>query len=271
MADLAGTFVAAILTGLLGSLHCLGMCGATAASIIGLRTNQLAQQKQVTKGRRIILLTEMDTPTVRGSLAFNIGRIGSYMMAGFIVAGVAGTLAGRIVMDDVMPLRVSLFVFGQILVIATGLYIAGFTKLLAPFERLGGYFWRFLQRRFAPRLHAHGSGNLLALGALWGWIPCGLVYGTLATAMATGRFDFGALIMLGFGLGTMPMMFAAGASAGRLRQLATMPNVRLVAGAIVVLLGLVGLSRATSMSTLAAFGQFCSSAIQSVVRGAVVP
>lgn len=288
MPGIVGAFIAATATGFLGSLHCVGMCGATAASIISRRTGLATDvnihalhaiqlvTKPVAAGRHTALTPEKNTnvhaatSNSAASLAFNAGRIASYVIAGAMVAGIASALTARIIISDVMPLRLVLFFFGQCLVIATGLYIAGFTKTLAPFERLGQVFWRFMQRSFSPLIRvdqAHGMGNLIALGAVWGWIPCGMVYGTLATAMASGSAPGGALVMLGFGLGTMPAMFAVGTAAVPLRRLAQQPKARRAAGAIVIALGVVGLSRMVSLAEIATFGQLCSSAVSSTLFG----
>ena len=173
-------------------------------------------------------------------------------------------------MRDVMPLRLLLFIVGQCLIIATGFYIAGYTRLLEPFERAGQVLWRSLQRWLTPLLRTnptHGQGNLILIGALWGWIPCGMVYAVLATAMASGSAQNGALVMFGFGLGTLPAMFAAGMAAAPLLRLAQRPKIRIAAGAIVVALGLFGLLRSGSLANIAVLGEICSSAITSVFSG----
>jgi sulfite exporter TauE/SafE len=290
---LFAAFFAALTTGFLGSLHCVSMCGATIASAmgngggLGSRSDNSGQRNAgrivVSQGgaatlsasQTITLGLPTNKPsvapanrqlgaatlsTMRASLAFNAGRILSYVVAGALVAGVAGSLAERLVINDMTPLRLVFYVFGQCLVIATGFYIAGATKFLAPVERAGGWIWRHLQRWVAPQLQAHfsnGQARPFAFGALWGWIPCGLVYGTLATAMSSGSVEGGALIMLGFGLGTLPAMFMAGAAAVPLRQLAQRPRVRLAAGAIVIGMGLFGLSRTTQVADFAALAQLC--------------
>ena len=247
-AGLLAAFVAALATGFLGSLHCITMCGVTIASAMqrgtplrdgatghrlvtlvrapaspasSVFTAQLQSSSHAPAHTYTRAATTQTIGTVgvgglaRASLAFNAGRIASYMLAGAIVAGVASSIAGRVVINDMTPLRLALFVFGQCLVIATGFYIAGMVKLLAPFERMGQWIWQRLQSWIGPQLRGHfvdGRTRPFAFGALWGWIPCGLVYGTLATAMASGSAPSGALIMLGFGLGTLPAMLAASAA-----------------------------------------------------------
>ena len=270
-APLLAAFLAALATGFLGSLHCIGMCGTTIASVMQRRIQAAGTTTLPSAAMAIhvpIFTVPMHAPgaamgistLMRASLAFNAGRIASYILAGALVAGVASGIAARVVVDDLTPLRLMLFVFGQCLVIATGFYIAGMTAILAPFERAGQWLWTRLQRWIAPRLQMYlrdGQAQPFAFGALWGWIPCGLVYGTLATAMASGGATSGALIMLGFGLGTLPAMFAAGTAAAPLRRLATMPRVRIAAGSLVVLLGLLGLSRVTQMPDVAALARLC--------------
>ena len=76
----------------------------------------------------------------------------------------------------------------------------------------------------------------LPLGMVWGWLPCGLVYSALALAVASGGPVQGALVMLLFGLGTLPSMLAAGLLTARVRSL-TRPGLRVAAGVLVLLLG----------------------------------
>jgi len=293
-AAVLSAFAAALATGFLGSLHCISMCGATIASVMqrGQRSKRGDDSRRHPAGsdHRVILIqrtaasvavisgasasafttnnlapnyaasSDKAVSLVRTSLAFNAGRIISYIIAGALVGGLASGIAMRLVINDITPLRLMLFVFGQCLVIATGLYIAGFTRILTPFERAGQRLWKHLQRWIAPRLKAHfanGPGQPFAFGLLWGWIPCGLVYGTLATAMSSASAERGALIMLGFGLGTLPAMFTASAAAVPLRRLAKMRQARIVAGGIVISLGIIGLSRVTQLSDFAALMRLC--------------
>jgi sulfite exporter TauE/SafE len=208
------------------------------------------------------LTAETSAPSaiMRATLAFNAGRITSYVIAGVIVSGVAGSIAERVVMNEIAPIRLALFAFGQLLVIATGFYIAGATNMLAPFERAGRWLWTRLQPQIGPRLRAHfhdGQAQPFAFGLLWGWIPCGLVYGTLATAMASGSMQYGALIMAGFGLGTLPAMFAASTAAAPMRRLAQIRGARVAAGAVIIALGIAGLSKLPQLADFAALARLC--------------
>jgi len=102
-----------------------------------------------------------------------------------------------------------------IVLILLGLQIAANLKLLAPLEAAGAALWRKLApvaRRFVPPRHA---GQALALGALWGWLPCGLVYGMLAAAAGSGSAAGGAAFMAVFGLGTAPAMIGLAWASGR--------------------------------------------------------
>ena len=85
---------------------------------------------------------------------------------------------------------------------------------------------------------------MLAAGALWGWLPCGMVYSVLVTAMLSGAATRGALVMLAFGLGTLPMLLGLGLAGARLRGLLRVRGVRLACGALVLGFGLLGLARA---------------------------
>src|SRR5262249_8738841 len=84
----------------------------------------------------------------------------------------------------------------------------------------------------------------LALGGLWGWVPCGMVYSVLLTAMLTGSALEGALVMAAFGLGTLPMLLAMGMTGARLRQYLQRRDVRIACGLLVLGFGGLGLARA---------------------------
>ena len=99
-------------------------------------------------------------------------------------------------------------------------------------------------------------------GMLWGWIPCGMVYAMLLTAMSAGSAAGGAMTMFAFGVGTLPVMVGSGWSAGRLRGWTRKPRVRLAAGIAVVAMGLFGIARMGTLEQLQVFGAFCATLIQ---------
>lgn len=171
-------------------------------------------------------------------LAYNGGRIVSYAAAGTL-AGALGAasmgLAGQV------PLRTALFVLANLMLIALGLYLLGVTRTLAFTERAGQSLWRYLQpmtRRFLP---ARTVGQAFPLGLLWGWLPCGLVYSALATALTAGSASRGALMMLAFGLGTLPNLLLAGIVLARLNEFVRRPVVRTGSGLLVLGFGVYGL------------------------------
>jgi sulfite exporter TauE/SafE len=223
---------AAFAAGLLGGVHCVGMCGGIAAA--------LAAGSEGALHRRVA--------------AFNLGRIGSYAVAG----GLAGALGGLAqAAGPEAALRTALFVAAQAMVILIGLYVAGWGAAILRFERAGAALWRRiepLRRRFFP---IDSDPRALGAGAVWGWIPCGLVYGMLPLAAVAGGPLEGAGVMAAFGLGTLPGLVAAGAAGRGLAGVRRAPWVRRVAGISIVVVGLVGLARVPAVSGLIAAGWHC--------------
>lgn len=204
------------IVGLLGGGHCAGMCGG----IVGALSMQSPQGGGA---------------AVRVHLAYNLGRIGSYVCAGLLV-GLLGQVAGKL-----PALQNALYLLASLMLVAMGCYLLGFTQFLAPFERGGQSLWRRIQpltRRFLP---VRGAAQALPLGLLWGWLPCGLVYSALATALAAGSAGQGALLMLAFGLGTLPNLLLAGLLLTRFRRFAQASVVRAISGLLVMGYGLYGL------------------------------
>ncbi|PKO89425.1 MAG: hypothetical protein CVU16_12120 [Betaproteobacteria bacterium HGW-Betaproteobacteria-10] len=208
-------YLALFLVGLLGGTHCVGMCGGIVGAL------------------------SMGAPA-RWSmlLAYNAGRIFSYSVAGAI-AGALG--AASLGLEGQVPARLILYFFANLMLIALGLYLLGVTRALAFTERAGQNLWRVLQpmtKRFLP---ARRVGQAFPLGLLWGWLPCGLVYSALASSLSAGSPERGALMMLAFGLGTLPNLLLAGIVLARLNEFVRRPAVRIFSGLLVLGFGLYGL------------------------------
>lgn len=220
------SLAAAFLIGLLGSSHCIGMCGGiTGALTMGL--------PDTTRARFLRLLPWL--------LAYNSGRLFSYAAAGLIV-GFASQSAGELFQLN-YPVG---GVIGGLFMLALGLYIGGWYPALIRLEQLGGKLWRRLEPFGRKLMPVRSLPQALALGALWGWLPCGLVYSTLAWSAATASATHSAMLMLAFGLGTLPVLLAMGGAAQTLGRFARQPRVRMLAGALLIAFGVFMLLQAGS-------------------------
>lgn len=214
------SLISALLVGLLGGTHCVGMCGG----IVGALSLQMPA----------------DAPQWRFHLAYNTGRIASYGIAGLLV-GAAG--ASSMLLSEMLPVKLVLYLIANLMLVFLGLYLAGLSHLVIQIERLGGAIWQRLQPYSRKLLPVRTIGQAFGLGALWGWVPCGLVYSLLVGAMASGSAAQGGLIMLAFGLGTLPNLLAMGYFARQLKSFMQNKTVRLAAGLLVAGFGVVGLYR----------------------------
>ncbi|OEC36375.1 hypothetical protein SAMN05216600_101472 [Pseudomonas cuatrocienegasensis] len=213
MLELAPLLLSALILGVLGGGHCLGMCGG----LMGALTLAIPAEH---RGRRLQLL-----------LAYNLGRICSYALAGLLLGLAGWALASS-------PAALALRVVAGLLMIVMGLYLAGWWSGLTRIEALGRGLWRFIQpltRRFMP---VTSLPRALVLGGLWGWLPCGLVYSTLLWAASQGNALHSAALMFTFGLGTLPVLIATGLAAERLTALLRRRGVRMAGGMLVILFGL---------------------------------
>lgn len=226
---MAALVVTAFLVGLAGGAHCVGMCGGIVAALaLRGRDRVRAPSGRATAG------------PIATQLAYSIGRIASYSCAGALAGGFGGL---ALLYRGVLPGQLVLLVTANGLIVLLGLYLAGVHRGVLVLERAGSMLWHLLGRlgvRLAPARTAPGA---LAVGLAWGWIPCGLVYSVLATALVSGSAARGAAVMAAFGAGTLPNLLAAGLAADRLALIVRRPRFRLAAGIIVVLIGVVGLAR----------------------------
>jgi len=216
------TYLSAFLVGLLGGVHCVSMCGG----IVGALSFGVSADNARTPWSYL--------------LAYNFARISSYTLAGMLMGGVSG-LAGQLI--EIHYWQQGLHLAAALFLLALGLYIAGWWRGLAKVERLGGHLWQRIEPLGRGLLPVRSSAHAFVLGLLWGWLPCGLVYSALIWAIASGSAVDGGLLLLSFGLGTLPNLLAMGAFAMRLRTLVQRRWLRQLAGGLIIGFGLLSLWR----------------------------
>jgi len=221
---------AAFLLSLLGGLHCAGMCGGFIGAL------------QINRPRAV-------SPT-RLALGYHTGRITSYILAGALV----GVLGGRLFAADVLPLQVIMLVLGSAMLLAIGATLFGSGAWMKRIEPAGTWVWRWIAP-IARRVYPPRSGRqALVAGLAWGWIPCGMVYAALPLALVAGGAWQGALVMLAFGLGTLPNLALIDAVAVKIGASgagtvsASRAWLRPLAGAVIVLFGISGLAHAARVA-----------------------
>lgn len=188
--------------GLLGSTHCVTMCGGLTSTLCG---------------------------PLRRTLAFHASRVLTYALLGGLVAA-AGAWPTAIA-----PARFALRVLAALCLLTVGLHLAGLPSSVTLLESIGVPLWRRVApvaRRFVPLRTTTGA---LVAGALWAFVPCGLLYGALVLAASAGSFLEGAVTMLSFAVGTLPALVGVAVFARRLGRAS--PWVRRAAGTLVLALG----------------------------------
>jgi uncharacterized protein len=218
--NLSSLCLTLFVVGLLGGGHCIGMCGGI-VSALGFSSQGTSQHRGLSL-----------------HLAYNSGRLLSYTVAG-VLAGAVGATGLHLVKDQWL-MRVVLFAFANLMLLALGLYLCGLPRFLAPLERGGQHLWQRIQPLTRSWLPVKGIAQAFPLGFLWGWLPCGLVYSSLVTALTTGSAVNGGLVMLSFGLGTLPNLLLAGLLAVHLRDFMRKTIVRRVAGGLIISFSLYG-------------------------------
>lgn len=213
------TLLAALIAGLFSSAHCFGMCGGIAAA---LGSGTPTTRRGPIKGLGYQLL-------------FSGGRVFSYAIAGAIAGGMSFWLGALI---DIPAWSAVLRIATGIIMVAIGLQLTINWRGLRHIEALGSRFWRRLAPLVGRLLPARTPLEALAIGMLWGWLPCGLVYTMLLAAAMSGSALGGSGLMLAFGLGTLPAMVTLGVGAGSLTRMLGRATIRRSAGVLLLLFGL---------------------------------
>ncbi len=210
-ADFLLLIPAALLLGLAGSGHCLGMCGGIACAL-GLQQHP----------RPVLAL-----------VFYHVGRITTYSCLALLFGG-----ALQHTLHHYPLLAPWLRTAAGALLILMALHVAQIWSGILRLEAFGTRWWQPIQRLVKPLLPARQLWQVFMLGMLWGWLPCALVYSTLAWAAAQANGMQAAILMASFGLGTTPALMAGGVFASQLQRLAQLRAWRYTLAAALMLFGL---------------------------------
>jgi len=226
----------AFITGIISSFgHCLGMCGGIVA---------------IFSARQSIQTTDpANKPTllarIRRFLPLHLGRIITYAFFGALI-GLAGTLLDKAsglvgwqgvfsILVGLAMLAVSLSLMGVLPPIE--LALASVTKGSSPMGRMRGLFGK------------HSFLANLAVGILWGFLPCGLVFAMLVLSARTQTVWGGALTMLAFGAGTIPTLLGFGLAANLLSP-SLRGRLQVLAGVLILLFGVQTILRGLAVANV---------------------
>ncbi len=195
----AGLLLAAWLTGLAGGGgHCVGMCGGIVGALgIGIGRRNVTGDPAALPARSS---RRFDWRGLLMVAAAHSGRVASYATAGAVAGLVGAMFFAELLGPDG---RIALRAIAAVLIFVIGLQLILGRPLLTQIERFGARFWRLLAPHLRSLLPPRDPLRAFAVGALWGWLPCGLVYAQLSVAAAAGSAWTGAGVMVSFGIGTM--------------------------------------------------------------------
>ncbi len=164
-------------------------------------------------------------------LAYNLGRISSYALIGALFGFLGGILLISPLTQGILYLAVGIFM------VLMGFSLLGNLKFLNSIE-VSLTRYSFFKRLFSKLIHSKSMPSFFFLGMLNGFLPCGLVYFFAASAAATASPFWGAVVMIIFGLSTVPVMLGLGTVAGFLKSSRFRTVMIKLASVVIVLYGI---------------------------------
>jgi sulfite exporter TauE/SafE len=237
--------ISAWLFGTLGGVHCLAMCGGFVAAA--------AARDAALGGAGAVPLLPAAT-IARRQLVYHAGRVSTYA-----ALGAAFGAAGSVALDAalLLPLQRVLYVGANLFLLVLGLSVALGTPGVAGLQRAGAKLFGTMLPALRPLLARPGVAGRIALGLVWGFVPCALVYAVLPLALFAGGAWQGAAVMLAFGAGTVPMLAAASLAIRLPRPVLSQRGWRYVAAAAVIVFSVTGIYRSLFVAGALAQGPFC--------------
>jgi sulfite exporter TauE/SafE len=232
--------VSAWLVGALGGLHCLAMCGGFLAAAVARDTSAAPLQPAAS--------------IVRKQSAYHAGRVATYALLG-AAFGAAG--AGVLNALQFLPAQRALYLLANVFLLALGLSLAFGAPGIGWLQRGGATVFARVLPILRPMLSRPGLSGRVVLGLAWGVVPCALVYSVLPLALFAGGAWQGALVMLVFGIGTLPNLVAAGVVIGRAPLCVDRRVFRYASAALLAAFAMTGIYRVVSTPEALAAGAFC--------------
>jgi len=234
--------ISAWLVGSLGGLHCLSMCGGFLAA---LSARDAGTGPIPLRPARVILGQQ---------LAYHAGRLSTYMLLG---AGFGAAGAAALEVTDLLPVQRALYVAANVFLLLLGLSLAGRSAGVGWLQAVGARVFARVLPLLRPLLQHPGRAGRVALGAVWGLVPCALVYSVLPLSLFAGGSWQGAAVMLAFGVGTLPSLGVSGLIFERVAPALRRTPWRFAAAALLVAFAITGIYRALDPSHGLATGPFC--------------
>ena len=211
----------AFFIGLFSSIHCVSMCG----SIIGTLSFSLKPEIRSKKSKMMAFI-----------FSYNFGRIFSYMLAGLIIGLIESLLT--LPMGEEHGHR-ALQIISALIITGAGFYIAGWFPNFAYIEKTGSRFWKTIEPYGRKLIPVATLPQAFLFGMVWGWIPCGLVYTALALAATSGDITTSILIMLAFGMGTLPAVAGTGIVSTFISRINNLHATKKIAGMLLVFIAII--------------------------------
>lgn len=236
--------ISAWLVGALGGVHCLTMCGGFMAAVA-------TRDWGARQGTAPLLPA---TTLLRRQLAYHAGRLATYILLG-AAFGATGAVARQV--SDLLSLQRAMYVVANIFLLLLGLSLVTHRAGVGWLQRAGARVLGGALPLLRPLLQRPGVAGRMALGLVWGLVPCALVYGVLPLALFAGGAWQGAAVMLAFGLGTLPNLGVTGLLLQRAGPALGRTPFRFAAATLLVAFASVGIYRALYVSSALGAGPYC--------------
>jgi sulfite exporter TauE/SafE len=232
--------LAALTAGLVGGVHCIGMCGGISTLL-----SQAPEQK-TTLAKSVIVIRAVEqkkaaqenisVSNIRHELFLHGGRLLTYMLIGMFFGSIG---AAGMQFKPYFPVQSVLFVAGNLALVLLGLRILGLTPNLSIVRKISGAMQRAIYS-LMPAIE-RGKRHPFLLGMSWGCLPCGLLYAVVPFAFFSGNAVSGAVVMLLFGVAALPHLLLTQSALRHLNRGRFARHIQTIAASCLILIGLFGL------------------------------
>jgi sulfite exporter TauE/SafE len=243
-----GLLASALVFGLAGGLHCLTMCGGFLTAIMA---RDAARSPSASAAPAPL---HSAATLARRQWVYQAGRLTTYALLGAMFGAAGATVLGSV---SLLPLQKALYVVANVFLLLLAASLVVHAPALALLQRAGARVFGVALPRLRPLLRGSGLASQWALGLVWGLVPCALIYSVLPLALFAGGVWQGAMVMLAFGVGTLPNLLFAGYVLQRVKRRMGGRTWRLAAASMLVALGVAGIYRALWVPGSLAMGPFC--------------